>query len=54
MVINCTAGMECKLQNIEVVVVAAESYLGVRDLTEEEVQGVLVGGVLSFQTVGLR
>jgi hypothetical protein len=27
-------------QNIEVVVAAAERYLGVRDLTSEELQGV--------------
>ena len=40
MVIHCTAGMECKLQKIEVVVAAAERYLGVRDLTSEELQGV--------------
>ena len=29
MVINCTARMECKSQQIEVVVAAAERYLGV-------------------------
>jgi hypothetical protein len=51
MVINCTAGMKRKLQKIEVVVAAAEKYLGV---TLEELQGVLSGGVLSFQPVGLR
>ena len=54
MVINCTAGMERKLQEIEVVVAAAERYLGVRDFTSEEFQGVLSGGVPSFQVVGLR
>ena len=35
MVINCTAGMERRSQKIEVVVAAAERYLGVRDLTSE-------------------
>ena len=54
MVINCTAGMECKSQKIEEVVTAAERYLGVRDLMSEELQGVLSGGVPSFQVVGLR
>jgi hypothetical protein len=29
MVINCTAGMECKWQTFEAVVAAAERYLGV-------------------------
>ena len=42
MVINCTAGMECKLQKIEVVVAAVKRYLGVRDLKSEELQGVFV------------
>jgi hypothetical protein len=42
MVINCTAGIECKLQKIEVVVAAVERYLGVRDLKSEELQGVLM------------
>ena len=39
MVINCTAGIECKSQKIEVVVAAAEKYLGVRDLTSGCVTG---------------
>jgi hypothetical protein len=46
--------MEPKLQKIEVVEAAAERYLSVRDLTSEELQGVLSGDVLSFQVVGLR
>jgi hypothetical protein len=46
MVINCTAGMEPKSQKIDVVAVA-EKYLGVRDLTSEELKGVSSGGVLS-------
>ena len=54
MVINCTAGMERKSQKIEVDMAAVEGYLGVRDLTSEELQGVLSGGVTSFQVVGLR
>jgi hypothetical protein len=54
MVINFTAGTERKSQKMEVVVAAAERYLGVRDLTSEELQGVLSGGVPSFQVVGLR
>ena len=33
MVINCTAGMERKSWKIEILVAAAERYLGVRDLT---------------------
>ena len=53
MVINCTAGMELKSLKIEFVVAAAE-YLGVRDLTSEKLQGVLSGGVPSFQAVGLK
>ena len=31
-----------------------QRYLGVRDLTSEELQGVLSGGVPSFQAVRLR
>ena len=54
MVINCTAGIERKSQKIEVVVAAAERYMGVQDLTSEELQGVLSGGVTSFQAVGLK
>jgi hypothetical protein len=46
--------MEHKLQKIEVLVAAAERYWGVRDLTSEELQGVLSGGVPSFQVVGLK
>ena len=46
--------MERKSQKIEVVVAAAERYLGVRDLTSDELQGVLSGGVPSFQVDGLR
>ena len=53
MVINCTAGMECNSQKITFVVAAAERYLGVQDLTSEELEGVLSGGVPSFQAVGL-
>ena len=34
-------------QIIEIVVAAAKRYLGVPDLTSEELQGVLSGGVLS-------
>jgi hypothetical protein len=41
--------MERQSQKIEVVVAAAEKYLGVRDLTSEELQGLLSGCVLSFQ-----
>jgi hypothetical protein len=52
MVINCTAGMEWKSQKMEVVVAAAERYLG--DLTSEELQGVLSGGVPSFQDDDMR
>jgi hypothetical protein len=33
MVINCTAEMECKSQEIDFVVAAAEKYLGLGDLT---------------------
>ena len=36
MVINCTAQIERKSQQIDLVVAAAEMYLGVRDLTSEE------------------
>ena len=41
MVINCTAEMERKSQKIDVMVAAAEKYLGVRGFTAEELQGVL-------------
>ena len=37
--------MERKSQKIEVLVAAAEKYLGVQDFTSEELQGVLSGGV---------
>ena len=47
-------GWNVKSQKIEVVLAAAEKYLGIRDLTSEELQGVLNGGVLSFPYVGLR
>ncbi|XP_071219300.1 F-box only protein 15-like [Salvelinus alpinus] len=53
MVINCTAGMEQKLQKIEFVAAAAERFLGVRDLTSEELQDVLSGDVPSFQDDGM-
>jgi hypothetical protein len=53
MVINCTAEMERKSQKIDVVVAAAEKFLGVGDLTSEELQGVLSGSVPSSQVVGL-
>jgi hypothetical protein len=42
--VNHTAEIECKSQNIDVVVAAAEKCLGVWDLTSEELQGVLIGG----------
>ena len=42
-----------KSQNIDVVVAAAENYLGIPDLTLEELQGVLSGGVLSSQAFGM-
>jgi hypothetical protein len=35
MVVNCTAGVECKTQWIDVVVAAAEKYLGVQYFTAE-------------------
>jgi hypothetical protein len=41
MVVNCTTGREHKSQRIDVVVAAAEKYLGVGDFTAEEFQGVL-------------
>jgi hypothetical protein len=44
-VINCTAEMERKSQKIDVVMAAAEKYLSIRDLTSEEIQGLLSGGV---------
>jgi hypothetical protein len=54
MVIDCTAGMEQKLQKIKVVVAVAQRYLGVRDLTSEELQDVLSGDVPSFQDDAMR
>jgi hypothetical protein len=54
MVINCTAGMDQKSQKIEVVVAAAEMYLGVRDLTAQELQDVLSGDAPSFQCDDMR
>jgi predicted methyltransferase MtxX (methanogen marker protein 4) len=53
MVINCTAEMEPKSKNVDVVVAAAEKYLIIRDLTSEEFQGVLSGCVPSSQVVGM-
>ena len=53
MVVNCTAEMECKSQRIDVVVAAAEKYLGVQDFTAEELQGVFNNSVLSSQATGL-
>jgi hypothetical protein len=34
-------------------VAAAEKYLGKRDLTSEELQGVLSGGAPSFRAIGM-
>jgi hypothetical protein len=51
MVINCIAEMECESQKINVMVAAAKMYLGIQDLTSEELQGVLRGGVLSSRAV---
>jgi hypothetical protein len=48
---NCTAEMES--QKIDDVVAVAEKYLGVGDLTSEELQCVLSGSVPSSQVVGL-
>jgi hypothetical protein len=45
--------MERKSQKIDIVVAAAEKYLGIRDLTSEELHGVLRGVVPSSQAVGL-
>ena len=53
MVINCTAEMESKLQKIYVVVEVTGRYLGIRDLTPEELQRGLSGGVPSSQAVGV-
>ena len=39
MVINCTAQMERRSQKIDLV--AAETFLGVRDFSAEDLQGVL-------------
>ena len=45
MVINCTIEMEHKWQKIDIVVAAAEKYLGVQDLTtSEELQSGLSSG----------
>ena len=35
MVVNCTAGVECKTQWIDVVMAAVEKYLGVQYFTAE-------------------
>ena len=53
MAISCTAEMEHKSQKINVVVAAAEKYLGVRDMNSKELQGVLSGRFPSSQVVGL-
>ena len=50
MVINCTTELKRKSQKIDVVA-AAEMYLTVRNVTSEEFQGVLRGGVPSSQAV---
>ena len=53
MSINCTAQIEHKSQIIDVVVAAAEMFLGIQDFTSEELQGVLRGGVPSSQAIGI-
>jgi hypothetical protein len=53
MVINCTTEMKHKPQNIDVVVAAAENYLGIQDLTSEGLQCVLGVGVPFSQAVGM-
>ena len=53
MVINCIAEMECESQKIDVMVAAEKMYLGIQDLTSEELQGVLRGGVPSSRAVGM-
>ena len=55
MVINCSAGMERKLQKIEVEVAAAEVFWCAR-LDIRRVTGCVTvsGGVPSFQVVGLK
>jgi hypothetical protein len=45
--------MERESQRIDVVVAAAEKYLGIPDLTSEKLQGVLTGGVLFSQAFGM-
>ena len=52
MVVNCTAGIECKTQWIDVVVAAVQKYLGVQYFTAE-LQGVLKDNILSSQAYGL-
>jgi hypothetical protein len=51
MVINCTAEVETISQEIDVMVAAAGKYLGTQDLTSNELQDVLKGGVLTSQAV---
>ena len=52
MVVNCTAKMDLKFQKREVVVAAAEKYLGLQGFTAEQLLGVLSGSGLSSQAVG--
>ena len=54
MVVNCTAGMESKSQRIDVVVAAADKYLGVLNFPAEELQDVLNDSVPSSQAAGLE
>ena len=52
MVVNRTAGIECKTQWIDVVVAAVEKYLDVQYFTAE-LQGVLNDNIPSSQSAGL-
>ena len=53
MVVNCTAGMECKSQMIDDVVAATEKYLGVGNFTAKALM-FLNYSVPSSQTAGLK
>lgn len=54
MFVNCTAGKECKSQMIYDVVADAEKYMGVGNVSAEQLQDVFNNSVPSSQTAGLE
>ena len=53
MVINCTAEKERKSQKTDGMVAAAEKWLGIRDMTSEELQSLLRDSVPYSHAIGI-